>query len=639
MTRPFPFTAVVGHDEARLALLLAAIDPGIGGVLLRGAKGSAKSTLARGLASLLPNDAPFVELPIGATEDRVLGSIDVQSLFSGATTTDDGTLPGFRPGLLAAAHGGVLYVDEVNLLPDQLVDALLDAAASGVNRVERDGVSHEHPARFVLLGSMNPEEGELRPQLLDRFGLAVEIRSPDDPGLRAEAVRRRLAHDAGEPLPVAAVEPSDDHLARRLAAARPARLPDPVLRFAAGLAVAVGAESLRADLVLCRAAAALAGWEGRTETTDDDVARVAPLALGHRRRRRPFEPPTLPPDELEAALQAAREHQIGPEHPPPGSPPPAGDPATSPIDRARDREPAAPGADHPGGGGVRGGQPPETEWRDLAGNALDAVPAALDLLGDRTRSGDPPTPDGRGRIVGDDVPELGEDPRGVAVVGTVRAAMQRRARDPQGPRLQQDDLRQPRRLPRRGRTVILAVDASGSMGTAQRVAAATGAVLGLLADAYLSRDQVALVAFAGDAATELLPPTASVELARARLADVPTGGATPLAEGIAAALTAARRAQDAGSTPLLVLLTDGRATGSPDALDRARQSARAVADAGIDALVLDAEDGRSDQRLRLASELAELMGGRCLHLSLLTAPEVETAVREALGSDVSGHTR
>ena len=188
----FPFSAVVGQGEARLALLLAAVDPGIGGVLLRGDKGAAKSTLARGLAGMLPGGAPFIELPLGATEATVVGTIDT----SAGTSATDGAAA-FRPGLLAAANGGVLYVDEVNLLPDPVVDVLLDVAASGVNRVGRDGVSHSHPARFVLVGSMNPEEGELRPQLLDRFGLSVEVKAPTDPQLRAEIVRRRLTHDAG----------------------------------------------------------------------------------------------------------------------------------------------------------------------------------------------------------------------------------------------------------------------------------------------------------------------------------------------------------------------------------------------------------------------------------------------------------
>ncbi|HEX9467378.1 MAG TPA: ATP-binding protein, partial [Acidimicrobiia bacterium] len=184
-----PFTAVVGQDDAKCALLLAAIQPRLGGVLLRGQKGSAKTTLARGLADLLPGDGPFVELPLGATEDRVLGSLDLAELLTSGT-------PRYRPGLLAAAHGGVLYVDEINLLADHLVDVLLDVAVSGVNRVEREGVSHAHPARFVLVASMNPEEGELRPQLLDRFGLAVEIEASNDPQVRGVAVARQLAADA-----------------------------------------------------------------------------------------------------------------------------------------------------------------------------------------------------------------------------------------------------------------------------------------------------------------------------------------------------------------------------------------------------------------------------------------------------------
>src|SRR3954452_15121315 len=185
----FPFTAVVGQEDAKLALLLNAVDPAIGGVLLRGQKGSGKTTLARGLAALLPGDAPFVELPVGATEDRLVGTIDLAAALTAGERR-------FQAGLLAEAHGGVLYVDEVNLLPDHLVDVLLDVAASGVNRVEREGVSHSHPSRFVLVGSMNPEEGELRPQLLDRFGLAVDVAASTDPRVRADAVRRRLAFDA-----------------------------------------------------------------------------------------------------------------------------------------------------------------------------------------------------------------------------------------------------------------------------------------------------------------------------------------------------------------------------------------------------------------------------------------------------------
>ena len=271
----FPFSAVVGHDDAKLALLLAAIDPAIGGVLLRGQKGSAKTTLARGLAALLPGNAPFVDLPLGATEDRLIGTLDLGAVLAGEGRR-------FEPGLLAAAHGGVLYVDEVNLLPDHLVDVLLDVAASGVNRVEREGISHEHPARFVLTGSMNPEEGELRPQLLDRFGLAVEVMTATDPVERAEAVRRRLTFDA-DPAAVARQHArAAQELGARLARTRSARVPDALVVRIGALCAAAGVDGLRADLVISRAAAALAGWDGRDDAAVDDVRRVAPLALAHR---------------------------------------------------------------------------------------------------------------------------------------------------------------------------------------------------------------------------------------------------------------------------------------------------------------------------------------------------------------------
>ena len=711
MQTRFPFSAVVGQGEARLALLLAAVDPGIGGVLLRGDKGAAKSTLARGLAGMLPGGAPFIELPLGATEDRVLGTLDLK-----AALTDGETL--FRPGLLAAANGGVLYVDEVNLLPDHIVDVLLDVATTGLNRVERDGVSHSHEARFVLVGSMNPEEGELRPQLLDRFGLSVAITAPSDPVHRAEIVRRRLTHDAGGEV---VGSEGDLVLRARLAASMPADIPDTVVDFACRVALSVGAEGLRADLVLCRAAAAFAGWEGRSVATSSDVERVAGLALGHRRRRRPFDPPTLAPDELERALDAARRSFAdaypapapepedatadadpdgavgeaadrggedlaargetpdgnddadrsseteaaeaagvdetaaaagfdpaatepdgsaphGGDAVPPGAP--AEDPALAELEAeiqaaehaAGDPSPA-PGADVPPAPDLTSGTDPSADsaptgsWQELAGTAFDAGAVPL-ALADPVAPAPvvPPTSPGRGRVVGDQ--PIGQGAAGVALAATVRAAAQRRQADPDGPLVTADDLRAPVRTRAVGRTVILAVDASGSMGTYRRVEAATGAVVGLLADAYLRRDRVAMVTFRGDSADVVLPPTASVELARSRLAELPTGGVTPLAEGITAGLSLARRAADDGWPPLFVLITDGRATGNTAARERATAAAGDVAAAGIQVIVVDAEDGPT--RLGLAAELAEAMNARHVRLDELTPATVEGAVREAL---------
>jgi len=606
MTRaPFPFGAVVGQDTARLALVLAAVDPGIGGVLLRGDKGTAKSTLARGLAAVLPGDAPFVELPIGATEDRVSGGLDLGAAMAGRAEL--GT------GLLAAADGGVLYVDEVNLLPDHLVDLLLDAAASGTARTERDGFSQASPARFVLVGSMNPEEGELRPQLLDRFGLAVEVKSPTDPSERAAAVRARLGFDRGH-------DPGgqDRSWAERLEQARPADLPDAVVDFACRLALAAGIDGLRGDLVLCRAAAALAGWEGRDVTTASDIERVAPLALAHRRRRRPFDPPVFPPDELEQALARARaaDESPGGDHD-----------ANANADSDTDEDPAGsadpgPRPDRPDGQSDSDRQ--QGIWGDLADDAIDpsTLPGVFGPLGAAVTGATV-----RGRLIGDRAPGVG-GPVAVAPVASLRASLRRRALVPDGaPGLSPADLREAvRSRPARVCNIVV-VDTSGSMGAAERVQAATGAVLGLLADAYRLRSRVALIACRGTGAQVVLPPTASVELGRARLDSLPTGGATPLAEALELAGQLAEQVRREHDEPLVVLVSDGRATAGAGALERAQAAARALRQASVRTLVLDAES--SSRPLGLAAGLAEEAGGRCLSLSQMTATAVEAAIRQA----------
>ncbi|MCU1502731.1 MAG: chelatase, partial [Ilumatobacteraceae bacterium] len=308
------FSAVVGQDDAKDALLMAAVRPLLAGVLLRGDKGSGKTTLARGLAALLPEGGAFVELPLGATEERVIGSLDLAELLASGG-------PRFQPGLLAAAHGGVLYVDEINLLADHLVDTLLDVAVSGINRVERDGLSHTHPARFVLVASMNPEEGELRPQLLDRFGLAVDITAPADVDARVEAVRRQLAVEDRRWAADDEFAAADAAVRARLVAARASDvdLPDDVVELASRLALEVGAEGLRADLMMCRAAVARAALDGRPVVDRTDLRSVAEMVLAHRRRRRPFDEPGISADELERAWERAVQPEPSQEPPSGGS--------------------------------------------------------------------------------------------------------------------------------------------------------------------------------------------------------------------------------------------------------------------------------------------------------------------------------
>jgi magnesium chelatase subunit D len=665
-----PLSAVVGQKDAKLALLLIAVDPRIGGVLLRGEKGTAKSTLARALAALLPGSAPFVELPIGATEDRVVGSIDLKAALTGGEQR-------FRPGLLAAADGGVLYVDEINLLPDHLVDVLLDAAASGVNRVEREGISHVHASQFLLIGSMNPEEGDLRPQLLDRFGLAVAVRTARDPAERAAAVRRRLAFDA-DPVRAAAesdVAAAEEDLRRRLGLARPAELPDAVVERVASLCGAVGAEGLRADLTICRAAAALAGWEGRSTVSAADVRRVAPLALAHRARRDPLEPAGVDEDRLQEALdrhvgRAGPDGGRGGEEQAAGDLPRGGEDeaAADALGGGEDR--AASGAGfRPTGGedGRRGdardtgdphdsGRRGEQTWADRGQQepadpgSPGPVPSAPPVTRAR-HQGSPatgrcaPAEAKRGRLVGDRVPD--GPPASVALGATVRQAAARhaaagpaaagataRAALSVGP----EDVREAVRVDRTANLIVLAVDASGSMGAPQRMEAAKGAVLGLLTDAYQRRDLVGLVAFGGDEARVLLRPTGSVEVARARLVALPTGGRTPLAAGITAALqlvTAPARVQT--HRPVLVLVTDGRATSGPAGIDpvaAAGSAADAVRRAGVEAIVIDVESTPGPAGvptapgLGLARELAARMGGRHVPLTALTPGDLRHVVRE-----------
>jgi len=321
MAQAFPFSAIVGQDEMKTAILIAAIDPGIGGVLVLGDRGTGKSTAVRALAALLPKmravvgcrygcdpaesashcdecaalhgaakshliPVPVVDLPLGATEDRVVGALDLERALSQGVKA-------FEPGLLAQAHRGFLYIDEVNLLEDHLVDLLIDVAASGENVVEREGLSVRHPARFVLVGSGNPEEGELRPQLLDRFGLSVEVKTPESLADRVEVVRRRDAFEQDRAAFIERWQKDDERIRKQITAARK-RLPevaitDAVRERISALCAALGTDGLRGDLTLLRAARALAALDGDKTVGNAHIRRVAAPALRHRLRRNPLD--------------------------------------------------------------------------------------------------------------------------------------------------------------------------------------------------------------------------------------------------------------------------------------------------------------------------------------------------------------
>ncbi|MDO3639271.1 VWA domain-containing protein, partial [Mycolicibacterium arseniciresistens] len=548
----YPFSALVGHDRLRLALLLCAVRPEIGGVLIRGEKGTAKSTAVRALARVLTAvdaDARLVELPIGATEDRVVGSLDLQKVLR------DGE-HAFSPGLLARAHGGVLYVDEVNLLHDHLVDVLLDAAAMGRVHVERDGISHSHDARFVLIGTMNPEEGELRPQLLDRFGLTVDVAASRDVDVRADVIRARLAYEADPAGFSADYAEADAALARRIAGARAlvgrVVLPDSELRRIAALCAAFDVDGMRADLVVARTAVAHAAWRAAETGTDDaitvaeeDIRVAAELALPHRRRRDPFDDPGLDPQRLDEAMEEAGAQSAD-----------------------ADSGPDDPEPDPPGGGASSGGaaEAPGKQQGSPSPTRSNAAPSGVFRTRALTVPGvgeGAPGRRSRARNRTGTVVSATADPgvgHGVHIFGTLLAAAnsQRTAGRPRpGP----DDVRRAVRVGREGNLVIFVVDASGSMAARDRMAAVGGATLSLLRDAYQRRDKVAVITFRGDAAQVLLPPTSSVYIASRRLARFDTGGRTPLAKGLLTArdVVVREKARDRARRALVVVLTDGRA--------------------------------------------------------------------------------
>ncbi|MEV5332105.1 putative cobaltochelatase [Streptomyces werraensis] len=656
MTTPFPFTAVVGQDDLRLALLLNAVSPSVGGVLVRGEKGTAKSTAVRALTSLLPKvavvpgcrfscdpaapdpgcpDGPhegegagasrparMVELPVGASEDRLVGALDIERALAEGVKA-------YEPGLLAAAHRGILYVDEVNLLHDHLVDLLLDAAAMGASYVEREGVSVRHAARFLLVGTMNPEEGELRPQLLDRFGLTVEVSASREPDQRVEVVRRRLAYD-DDPAGFAA-RWADEEAAvrRRIAAAREllpsVRLGDGALRQIAATCAAFEVDGMRADIVMARTATALAAWAGRTEVLAEDVRQAALLALPHRRRRNPFDAPGLDEDKLDETL----EEFSGDDDPGPDGD--GGGPGGGGGQPEPDEGPAADGAAAPPGEGEgepatggAGEQSPVRAAEPFRTKVLSVPGIGEGAAGRRSRARTE-----HGRTTG------ARRPRGTLtklhLAATVQAAaphQRARGRSGRGLVVRRDDLRQAAREGREGNLVLFVVDASGSMAARQRMSAVKGAVLSLLLDAYQRRDKVGLVTFRGSAADVALPPTSSVDAAAARLESLPTGGRTPLAAGLLKAHDVLRveRLRDPARRALVVVVTDGRATGGPEPVALASRAARLFAAEGIASVVVDCESG--PVRLGLAGRLAGELGGTAVTLDELRADSIAGLVKD-----------
>jgi magnesium chelatase subunit D len=699
----FPLSALVGQEQLKSALLLCAVNPGIGGVLIRGEKGSAKSTAARGLAAVMApiervvgciyncapgepaascevcNSAvcsveitpvPFVNLPLGASEDRVLGSLDFERALKDGRKV-------FQPGLLASAHRGILYIDEVNLLPDHLVDVLLDVAAMGVNRVQREGLSMQHAARVALVGTMNQEEGELRPQLLDRFGMMVEVRAPQDPRLRTEIVRRRLAWEA---------DPegfnrtwNGPQLVLRQQVLR-AQLLLPKVTIAEGLLLLIselccsqGVASLRADLVMNKAARALAALRGGTRVEPGDLSQAAMLVLPHRRRAKPFEQPGLDEQDLERFMQKvastsaadqADDDEGGGEVSDSGEGGDAGTPgdasgrsdASGRGDGSNRGTASARGADGRdgrdasglGADGSRDGE--NRRERDqvfaaagVSGSAprieLKSGSIAQGVVGRRSSAAQ----SYRGREVR---AVRDEQPTELAVTATLHHSLLRTGGLSSEGRLDvtRADLHQKIKAGRHGSLILFVVDASGSMAALQRMEMVKGTVLALLRDAYQRRDEVGVIAFRGRDAKLLLAPTRSVDAAERQLRELPTGGRTPLAHALQlAGEVLTRETGQWRAEPLLIVLSDGRANvgldgqhagaaagdGPPhDPWQQSLACAQVLAKKGFAALVLDTEVGFV--RMGRAQELAAALGAQCLTLDEFSADSLTLTIRSRL---------
>ncbi|NJP06340.1 MAG: magnesium chelatase subunit D family protein [Chloroflexaceae bacterium] len=696
----YPFSALVGQERLKRALILNAINPRIGGVLIRGEKGTAKSTAVRGLARLLPTitvvagcpyscaqekraglcpicstrqptDPPpdliqrpmrLVELPVSASEDRVVGALDLEHAITEGQRR-------FEPGILAQVNRGLLYVDEVNLLDDHLVDVLLDAAAMGVNTVEREGISISHPSRFILVGTMNPEEGDLRPQLLDRFGLAVEIHGLTNVIERVAVIERRMAYEANTEAFLASWQESETQLAQGIEQAQQllphVGLTQGDLFAVAGLVLELGVDGHRADLTILETARTHAAWAERTVVMDEDILLAAQLALPHRMRRQPFGEVHLDERTISAALERSQQAYVESGHAPDTQ-----QKKNSILSQSDQSEPSSsmdnqpsesasggtPMAQHAQSGAVSSSQTQPAGPGKVA--PAEEPPASVWCFGEQRdtrmrkatgRRSTTRTMRKQGRYVTHRIVERVTD---LAFDATLRVAAihqpQRRmhreqvwgeqigagmfVERPRWPALiiERYDLRQKVRIRRTRNAVCFVVDASWSMSAQERMQTTKAAILGLLRDAYQRRDRVGLVSFQRDYATVLLPLTSSVELAQRCLETMPTGGKTPLARGLLTGYDVLNRAryQDAEVIPLMVLITDAQANVALGAMSpqvEVYQVADFIAVRDIPTVVIDTEHPNFQRGL--ARQLAYHLQGQYYRLDELREGGLEYMVR------------
>ncbi len=586
---------------------------------------------------------PFVDLPIGATEDRVLGSIDFSA------TLKKGGKPVFLPGLLASANRGILYMDEVNLLPAHLVDVLLDASASGVNVVQREGLTLEHPAKFIMIGTMNPEEGQLRPQLLDRFGLVCDVFAPRDVLLRASVIRQRMAFEQYPETFSKRLEASEEELSQKIQAARDLlpimEVPEDFFVLISTICVEFGIASLRADITLYKTALALAAWEGKQVVERDHIKRAAKWALAHRKHQNPFDSPPPPPSNSNTEEEDRMDQILN-------SPPPKSEGDNDKQNQEENQQQHS-----------EDNHPPESQDNDPESDEMDgdtnqsngsnthdemqtfkgSKPQQIKKLqlkqqhiqgkaGSGKRNTLPNNPSNVGRYARS-APT--NKPLDLALDATLRSAAANGLDETTGmPIILPQNWRKKVRHCTTDTLILFVVDASGSMSARQRMEAVKGAVLALLQDAYQQRDRVGVISFRGPKADVLLEATNSVELAEKKLRRLATGGRTPLAHALALAQDTFQQVllQNPEQAMLLIILSDGKANvplstdPSGDAWKQTEQTASSLASLAIPTLFLDTDVGHV--RVGRGKELAEILAGDYLILEDLTKDSLVHTIRQ-----------
>lgn len=640
----YPFAAVIGQDEVKKALILNIINPSIGGVLISGEKGTAKSTVVRGLAQLM-QDMKVVDLPLNITEDRLVGTIDIEEAITKGERN-------FQPGILKKAHKNILYIDEVNLLSEHIVNCLLEVSSLGINTVEREGISYRHKSKFVLVGTMNPEEGNLRSQFLDRFGLYLDVKGSNNVVERKEIIRRRLKYEENPIEYINEWKDESNKILNKILKGKEylkkVEVSENVMKLAVEFSKKANCSGHRAELVIIETAKAIAAFENRKNITANDIKEAAKLALPHRVREVPpknesqenyDEDQESDDDNLEKNEdennQGDNKEQTETEN-------------NTESQDFNQKEDDKNNRDEDTSNGKESLENEEKKDKenssendvvDDIGRIFTAKSLNIHTMDRKKRRGSgkrsrTKTDLAQGRYIRYTFSK--EKPKDIAFDATLRAAAPyQKVREKHGlaVAIGKNDFREKVREKRTGSTILFIVDASGSMGAKKRMAAVKGAIVSLLTDAYQKRDKVGMIAFRKKEAEVLLGITRSVELAEKSLKTLPTGGKTPLASGLSKGyeILKAHKKKDPDMVPVMVLVSDGRANSSKsegDPFKEAINMANIISKEGIQTIVIDTE--QDFIKLGLAKEIAQAMDAEYYKLEDLEAGEIAGAIRECV---------